>query len=341
MSDSTAADAAVVTGPGPGPVLRAAREKRGMDEREVADLLNLPCRFVTAMEENQFDKLPADIFARGYLRAYARLLELDADEVIERYKQVVPREAPRVEPPRRARRGPLLNVDPGMMLVGVGALVLVVVAAGLWSAFATDGDDEGRGSGALPQHVQPPTPSFERAAPRPLLSQPADALPELQSAAAGDDLQQDGASDAAPVTGGDADVLSAAAIDTTASVVGPGAPADADVAALATTEPQSEAGGRRRGVVRDAGLIRVDTGIGDDRLVVRFREDCWTEISSADGAAIYQDLVQGDTELQVRGQAPFRILLGYAPGAAVSLNGQDVNLAPHTRDGVAIVVVGQ
>jgi len=41
------------------------------------------------------------------------------------------------------------------------------------------------------------------------------------------------------------------------------------------------------------------------------------------------------------GQAPFRVLLGYAPGVQMSFNGETVVLAPHTRNNVATLVLGQ
>ncbi|NOX52804.1 MAG: DUF4115 domain-containing protein [Gammaproteobacteria bacterium] len=41
------------------------------------------------------------------------------------------------------------------------------------------------------------------------------------------------------------------------------------------------------------------------------------------------------------GQGPFRVLLGYAPGAILQFNYETVALTPHTRNNVAKLVLGQ
>ena len=67
----------------PGSVLREAREEAGLSEQDVADSLNLLVSHVEAMEANQFQQMNADIFVRGYVRSYARFLNLDAESLLE------------------------------------------------------------------------------------------------------------------------------------------------------------------------------------------------------------------------------------------------------------------
>jgi cytoskeleton protein RodZ len=94
------------------------------------------------------------------------------------------------------------------------------------------------------------------------------------------------------------------------------------------------------GVGADPSLRRI-TPTGGDRLEFRFTEDCWVEIKSATGASLYSDLSRSGGSLELVGQAPFRILLGYAPGVSMSFNAEAVALAPHTRNNVANLVLGQ
>ena len=68
-------------------MLHAARESLDVTQREVADALNLPVHTIEAMETDDFENLPAAVFIRGYLRSYARLLDLDSDALIERCPQ--------------------------------------------------------------------------------------------------------------------------------------------------------------------------------------------------------------------------------------------------------------
>ncbi|MDX1697338.1 MAG: helix-turn-helix domain-containing protein [Thiohalobacterales bacterium] len=65
--------------------LRAARARRNLTIETVASKLRLDATIVEALESNDADRLPAPIFVQGYLRSYARLLELPEDELVSDY----------------------------------------------------------------------------------------------------------------------------------------------------------------------------------------------------------------------------------------------------------------
>ncbi|MXW51690.1 MAG: helix-turn-helix domain-containing protein [Gammaproteobacteria bacterium] len=70
-------------GEGPGAALQAAREAQQLSVPQVADQLKLSSAVVTALEANDWDRLPAQVFVRGYVRAYARLMGLDDEELLD------------------------------------------------------------------------------------------------------------------------------------------------------------------------------------------------------------------------------------------------------------------
>jgi cytoskeletal protein RodZ len=80
---------------------------------------------------------------------------------------------------------------------------------------------------------------------------------------------------------------------------------------------------------------------GNDRIVLSFTADCWFEIKNVDGEMLHADLGRSEQVREYFGQGPFSIKLGYAQGAAVEFNGASVALAPHTRNNVAKLVLGQ
>ncbi|MCU0938201.1 MAG: DUF4115 domain-containing protein [Burkholderiaceae bacterium] len=65
-----------------GRVLAQAREARGLSVADVAARLRLHPRQVTALEQEQLDNLPAAPFVRGFLRNYAKELQLDAGPLL-------------------------------------------------------------------------------------------------------------------------------------------------------------------------------------------------------------------------------------------------------------------
>ena len=68
---------------GPGQALQAARKARRLSVAEVADRLKLSSAALSALEADDWDRLPAPVFVRGYVRAYARLMELDGEALLE------------------------------------------------------------------------------------------------------------------------------------------------------------------------------------------------------------------------------------------------------------------
>ncbi|HET9228574.1 MAG TPA: helix-turn-helix transcriptional regulator, partial [Thermoanaerobaculia bacterium] len=65
--------------------LRRQREMREISLRDIADRTKISLRYLEAMEDNRFDLLPAPIFAKGFLREYARYVGLSPDEVVNHY----------------------------------------------------------------------------------------------------------------------------------------------------------------------------------------------------------------------------------------------------------------
>ncbi|MDD2753760.1 MAG: helix-turn-helix domain-containing protein [Candidatus Portnoybacteria bacterium] len=70
-----------------GEKLKSAREGAGLTKEKVAQLLNLPIKYLAYLESGEVEKLPADVFAKGLLRKYAKLLEVDGEELVAEYEK--------------------------------------------------------------------------------------------------------------------------------------------------------------------------------------------------------------------------------------------------------------
>jgi cytoskeletal protein RodZ len=71
--------------PDPGAQLRAAREAHGLTIEDIARTTKIGKSVLAALENNQVEKLPAAIFTRGFLKAYASEVGLDPDETADLY----------------------------------------------------------------------------------------------------------------------------------------------------------------------------------------------------------------------------------------------------------------
>jgi hypothetical protein len=70
-----------------GEYLRLRREADEMSLEEITRTTKIPKASLLHLEAGRFDKLPGDVFVRGFLRSYARCLKLDGDDVVSRYAQ--------------------------------------------------------------------------------------------------------------------------------------------------------------------------------------------------------------------------------------------------------------
>jgi hypothetical protein len=68
-----------------GETLRKARELREIDLREISDATKINVRYLEAIEENRFESLPGGVFNRGFIRAYANYIGLDAQAIVDNY----------------------------------------------------------------------------------------------------------------------------------------------------------------------------------------------------------------------------------------------------------------
>ena len=92
-----------------GETLRRERLKRNLDYDAVSKELKISPRILQAIEAEQFDKLPGGVFAKGFVRQYARMLGVDEEEAVAELQRLVePNELPSFAgasaPPAPARK---------------------------------------------------------------------------------------------------------------------------------------------------------------------------------------------------------------------------------------------
>lgn len=78
----------------PGAVLAAAREAAGLAPADVAGQMRISLRQLEAIEADRYDQLPGPVFVRGFVRNYARLLDLDPLPLLHALEPALGGEAP-------------------------------------------------------------------------------------------------------------------------------------------------------------------------------------------------------------------------------------------------------
>ena len=134
IQDVFAEEVVVMSGPPVGEQLRLAREARGLEVADIAQTLKLGPRQVEALEGGDWKSLPGNTFIRGFVRNYARLIQIDPaplmtqlDEVLEKpvnslgVSEMTPAAMPH-SGSAGSRRSKLV------VLIGAGSVVLAALA---------------------------------------------------------------------------------------------------------------------------------------------------------------------------------------------------------------------
>jgi hypothetical protein len=102
-------------------MLRDAREAQKIPMQAVANALHIPLSFVEALEKGDWSGMPAEVYARGYVRKYAEYLGFDVPSLMEKLHPPAPTKSEPIRTPvLHPYRAPI-NLKP--WLIG-GAMVL-------------------------------------------------------------------------------------------------------------------------------------------------------------------------------------------------------------------------
>ena len=113
-----------------GLILRQARERRGLSIEEVADRLKLMPRIVRALEQADVEALPQAAYARGFVKAYGNLLELEPELLYAGMEDAWPDDSQPPIPYEPVQEGP--GGKKGRLAICISLVLILAVAGGFW-----------------------------------------------------------------------------------------------------------------------------------------------------------------------------------------------------------------
>ncbi len=300
--------------------LKAARESRQMTLASVAEQLNLRPSIVQDLEADNYDNIASATYVKGYVKNYARILGLEMAKVDAYLAESFPVvSAPTMQSfsrktTRQARDGRLMLVTYLIIFVLLALLVLWWVQK---SAMVADLDL------SKPSVEETAELSTLPASSEPMLAQDPQAgtgieMPREQAAPDQTVPDQTMAEEStnAQLTGEQAENLPSEAGSTPETGL-----------ALEVTTPNSQV---------DEPLKSADNAV----LALSLSGDCWIKVTDADGKVLVNGLKLAGKEMNVFGQAPFKVILGAPQSLTMRLNGEQVDLAKYPSGRVARLTVG-
>ncbi|MGE5027488.1 MAG: RodZ domain-containing protein [Betaproteobacteria bacterium] len=312
VQDSQAEQQPVEVKPSAGQTLAEARERLGLSIPDVARQLRLSARQVEALEADDYSNLPAQTFLRGFIRNYAKLLQLDPEPLLAGCQGMEPKDRAIVVPTSQIEFGGKRRFMPfsdrSRRPMPKNTAVIVVVAGLLlsWGVYEL-----------IQWQSQPFRSEPAKAAGETTLSLP---LPQPQVESA----EQTAAEPPTPKPEGETVPLPLPAPTEKSAeptLVPPQAaapvPVPAKVAASAPVqaEPAAAAGGKLLSFV--------------------FEGDSWVEVRDKSGKVVFSQLNQKGSQQSVRITPPFSLVVGNAAHVKLFYNDKPVDLAPHIKVDVA------
>jgi len=308
----------------PGRILAAARTERGMSVPEVAQRLKFSLRHIEALESDRYDALPGGPYVRGMIRTYARLLGVDPASLLD----ALPRSGETGEPAMQPQGMSVpFPQGPGSgsrvyLLLSMLIVVAVVVVLAEWlirSQRAVVPEAAVSSSTAEPPAKVEPLPEPVLSTAETGASAPQPETQETEPPAVSEATPEPPASEIR-VT------VSPPEVESTASVVVAESPT---VERAAVIQPSAAAVDP---VPAQASEPLVP---GAALLSFTFEVESWIEVRDASGEIIVSALNSAGTAREVRGTAPFTMVIGNASGVRLTYDGKPVELTPHRTSDVA------
>lgn len=330
----------------PGETLRAERESKGLSITSVARQLNLSERSLMQIEAGDFSQLPGHTFARGYVRAYAKLLGLDQNRLVQQFDHHTGTDATGSSVNSLGHIDQPVRLSRSMVRFFTFILTLVIgVGAFLWWQDRSSRTESGPSVTALerieveaadgtteihlldraedPVELEPLDPA-----------EPAEPVPEQPSGEAPAPGPETSPLDGQPATGTPVEG-SPAALASETSV--PAQDSDATPEPTGETLPAAPADATSAPVAAETESVAP----GEGRLTLVYTADCWTRVTDVNGKVLYSGLAKAGSSRTLVGETPLDLHLGFASGVQVSFNGEPVSLSGKTRGETARLKLGQ
>jgi cytoskeleton protein RodZ len=297
--------------------------------------MHLSGSILEAIEENDFEEITAPIFVKGYLRAYARIVSLDEDEMIDQYVNYYSEDDPPIH--STSNMAPELSVDDARIkwMTYLVILVLGALLAAWWWNKEQIRD--------IPISLDSQVSTQQSADARTdLVASEVEVMSDAGDTALASDAQTAKQQDQSEV-----EMVEPEAVEAGTGVEGPASEVEAGASEIeAPTSEVIEPESTTTGVIAVEpestpavsaqpvlpGVISRTAPSGSDQVRIIVNADTWADIEDSTGHKLIYDLLRADESILLTGEAPFIAFFGNGHGVEVMLNNQEIDITPRIRD---------
>ncbi|NVD05994.1 cytoskeleton protein RodZ [Vibrio sp. JPW-9-11-11] len=298
--------------PQAGTILKQQREALGLTQKQIADRLRLRLSIIQSIENNDFALDQVATFTRGYLRSYAKAVNLNEALVLsalEGCQEAEPKEQPMKSFSRKTKRE---QHDSRIMTLtwGIFAVILGISSVWWWQnqdvdmvdlTTATEQEQQ------LEQEAQPELDFTTLADSESELVAEQPSLTDEQAAEAPMDQTDDETPTAETII-----IEETAAVQTLDNIEPP--------TVEEVVEPQT---------------VVEQPAVATNLLQMSFTDDCWIQVKDASGKTLSTGVKKPGQELNLQGELPYSVILGAPENVSMTLASEPVDLSGYTSGKVA------
>lgn len=368
-----------------GQTLRQAREQQNLTVAQVAQQLNLGKSLIEDLEQDQVDAKLSSTFVRGYLRSYAKLLKIPAQQVLEAYSSNSKglHQVPSLTRSFSKRTAKEATENRFMWVTYfVIAVFVVLLVLGFWQSrfggsasgtalpMAQTDETMQASEEAKPVETQPyqqteqpqtqqqnsipvtqldhsptatdipalstaPQSSLTTDVPTVIPPQPEAVVP--QAATTVPAVETTTETNSGPTGAQNADAVTAPVQNESQTSV----PVTNEVPVVATGDTAVQPAGQTTTSATETPAAAAVDASANATINLSLNAECWVDIVDATGKRLVFGSRQAGEQLNLRGVAPVKVLLGNAAAATLSFNGEAIDLSGYPTGRVARLTLGQ
>lgn len=303
-------DSATQLQAGPGQRLRAVREAKNLSLQDISKSLRYSAKQIDALENNQFDALPDPVMTRGFIRSYAKYLEIEAEPLIKSYRQLLGEDEENVIALQSSMHPVSLTKPTVPWLKYVLASIVVLLFVLAWLMYVDYMPKQGAGEAS-----SLPADAGDAVVELPAITEP---LPEVALPIA-ERNDTDLAVEPRPQPSVPTESAANSAAALPLNPVTKTTPAPANVAVVPVQAPAD---------------IKPSNS-----LVMKFTADSWVRLTDKNAKVIYEKMLHsGDVET-IQVSPPISILIGNAAATTMVFNGKQIDFSGNTKNNVARITL--
>lgn len=288
-----------------GTLLKNKRESLGLTQKQISDRLKLRVTLIQQIEENQFESDQVATFMRGYIRSYAKYVNLDEKVVLNALHHSGDAQHQEQEMLSFSRKTKTEKHNSRIMLLTWSIFAVIVGISSLWWWQNQQQD-------TLSQSLANTESSEEL-----VVEQSLD--PELTSLEV---IEAEQNTETSPVTENSDELTEVSSAEDSVTLDPVEVIEEAADVASVTAEPETVA---PEAVVNE--------------LVMQFSSDCWIQVKDASGKTLSTGIKKAGQTLNLSGTAPYKVILGAPEGVSMTFASEPVDLSGYTSGKVARITL--